>query len=262
VHTILIAQEVYTTSITDWDSPESLAAPFSSLVITIIFGSLITCMVQIMFAIRIRKVSGSPWIMLLCSFLAILCVVGGVVVSVEGLKLNSLTLFYPKFGWLITTTLTVEAFVDVVIAVSMCFYLKQHTPVFTSTNEIINQLMVWTIQTGVVTSLTAISLVITFQTVVPTNFAWLALYTVLAKVYTNSLLASLNGRKKFRGRLDNSIAVNSVMLEFQAPSGTNQTTPGSDIESRPGESHHLQFTNPDKKTTTNGTKTESTGRSY
>jgi hypothetical protein len=68
--------------------------------------------------------------MLFCSFLAILSFVGGVIVSAEGLILNSLALFYPKFGWLITSSLTVGAFVDVVIAVSMCFYLKQHTPVF------------------------------------------------------------------------------------------------------------------------------------
>jgi len=53
--------------------------------------------------------------------------------------------------------------------------------------------MIWTVETGLVTSIGAVAMLICFL-IMPENFVWLAIFTFLAKLFSNSLLAALNAR--------------------------------------------------------------------
>jgi len=174
-----------------------------SLALTPVLETIITALVQGFFAYRLRILSGRLHLCLVCWGLCLLRFIGGMGMSVEGFLDVAREPDYFKlqdtYGWLITSALNVGAVLDLLITVSMCFYIKR---MYTSYNfprsdELIHRLISWTIQTGLITSMTSVAVVMTFQTM-RHNFVWLALYTFLAKLYTNSLLVSLNARPVHR----------------------------------------------------------------
>ncbi|KAJ7021012.1 hypothetical protein C8F04DRAFT_1241589 [Mycena alexandri] len=174
-----------------------------SLSLTPIFETIITALVQGFFGYRLRLLSGRKSLSIVCWVLCFLRLVGGVGVSVEGLIDVPLEPDYfhlqDTYGWVITSALFVGAALDILITVSLCFYIRT---LYTSYNlpkseELIHRLITWTIQTGLLTSVTSVAVAIAFQTM-KHNFIWLALYTFLAKFYSNSLLVSLNARPHHR----------------------------------------------------------------
>jgi len=164
-----------------------------------VFETLITSVVQGFFAYRIWILSGRIHISLVCWGLGFLRLLGGMAVAVVGFLDVPLEPDYfhlqDTYGWVITSALNVGAVLDVLIAVSMCIYIrKMYTPYnLPRSEELIHRLVTFTIQTGLITSLTSVAVVIAFQTM-KHNFIWLALYTFLAKLYSNSLFVSLNAR--------------------------------------------------------------------
>ncbi|KAJ7277439.1 hypothetical protein C8J57DRAFT_185400 [Mycena rebaudengoi] len=203
-HTIAAAHSIYYFTIVTAGLPE-LEKPANtySLSITPIFETLITALVQGFFAYRIRLLSGRVSISVVCWILCVLRFVGGMGVAAEGILDVPIQPNYfhlqDQYGWVITSALTVGAVLDILITVSMCVYIRRlYTPyTLPKGEELIHGLISWTIQTGLITSLTSVAVVITFLTM-KHNFIWLALYTFLAKLYSNSLLVSLNSRPSNR----------------------------------------------------------------
>jgi len=179
------------------------AANSYSLSILAVFETLITALVQGFFAYRIRLLSGRMYISLICWALCFLRLVGGMAMAVEAFADIPLEPdyfhFQDTYGWVITSALNVGVVLDLLITISLCFYIRQlYTPYnLPRSEELIHRLISWTIQTGLITSLTSVAVVIAFQTM-KHNFIWLALYTFLAKLYSNSLLVSLNSRPEHR----------------------------------------------------------------
>jgi len=66
--------------------------------------------------------------------------------------------------------------------------------------ELLNGLLIWTIETGLLTSFASVAVLIFFHTM-EFNYIWFAVYLPLAKLYSNSVLASLNARPARRQRL-------------------------------------------------------------
>jgi len=123
---------------------------------------------------------------------------------------------YPRLTWVTSTGLGCAAAADILIAVAMCHYLAKRRTGYKRTNSIIMTLMIFSINTGLLTSIIATVCAITFA-IMPTNFVWQSFFWVLGKCYVNSLLATLNSREyiceKAR-RQQNSFAELSN-LEFQ-----------------------------------------------
>ncbi|KAJ7249778.1 hypothetical protein B0H12DRAFT_1234602 [Mycena haematopus] len=175
------------------------AANSYSLSLLPVFETLITALVQGFFAYRIWLLSGRVHISLVCWSLGFLRFLGGMALAAEGFldipREPDYFRLQDTYGWLITSALAVGAILDVLITVSLCFYIRQlYTPYnLPRSEELIQRLVTFTIQTGLITSLTSVTVVIAFQTM-KHNFIWLALYTLIAKLYSNSLLVSLNAR--------------------------------------------------------------------
>jgi len=174
-----------------------------ALSLTALFEPIITALVQGFFPYRIRLLSGRMHISVVCWTLCVLRFIAGIGLAAEGLldvaREPDYFRLQSQYGWLIMSGLNVGAVLDVLITVSLCFYIRQ---LYTSYNlpksgELIHRLIVWTIQTGLITSFTSVVVAITFQTM-EHNFVWLELYTFLAKLYSNSLFVSLNGRPRNR----------------------------------------------------------------
>jgi hypothetical protein len=119
-----------------------------------------------------------------------------------------------KWYWLVTTLLVSSVVVDLIITVSMLYYLiNQRRNVLKRVARLLDQLVAYTIRTGVLTSIIALSVAICFQ-VMSSNLIWLALYTFLAKLYSNSLLSALNECQHLRRRI-----VHGSSFEFKVKTG-------------------------------------------
>ncbi|KAG1908286.1 uncharacterized protein F5891DRAFT_8064 [Suillus fuscotomentosus] len=115
------------------------------------------------------------------------------------IRLQSYTTFVqqPLSRWIFTVGLSLSVFVDIMIAAFMCYFLRKNHTVVTSTIRIIDTLTLWTIRNGSMTSAAAIASLICWL-VMPGNRIFLGLHFVVAKLYANSLLATLNARQHIR----------------------------------------------------------------
>ncbi|EGN98286.1 hypothetical protein SERLA73DRAFT_183209 [Serpula lacrymans var. lacrymans S7.3] len=99
-----------------------------------------------------------------------------------------------KVEWAIYLTLSIMAFNDIVIAISMCRLLAAHRTGFASTDSTIKMLMMYIVHTGCLTSLFSV-LTLLMYAVMPENFIFLGFDFLLAKLYVNSYLALLNAHR-------------------------------------------------------------------
>ncbi|KAG1861755.1 hypothetical protein DFJ58DRAFT_246061 [Suillus subalutaceus] len=95
--------------------------------------------------------------------------------------------------WMIYMYLGTVAFVDVLIASSLCYLLATSRTGFSKTDLLITKLTVYIVNTGCLTSMCSITVIITCA-VMPTNMIFGAVDFVLLKLYVNSYIALLNAR--------------------------------------------------------------------
>ncbi|KAL0960625.1 hypothetical protein HGRIS_005656 [Hohenbuehelia grisea] len=122
----------------------------------------------------------------------------GILFTVETFLLVHIDQF-PKLIWVTSVGLGSAAACDIIIAMSLCFYLTRSRTGFKRTDSLITTLIAYSLTTGLITSVIASVAVITFA-IMPTNFIWLSFFWILGKCYVNSFLAALNSRDSLRER--------------------------------------------------------------
>ncbi|KAF8956404.1 hypothetical protein BDZ97DRAFT_1671644 [Flammula alnicola] len=190
-HTAAVCYEVYHDTITLYGQPQLLGA-FPVLGAVTAVGGAITFLVQGFFAMRLFRVLPKPYgfIGILCLVLSLSRCVASIYLSIQAVAAKSIAQYHLQMSWLISTLLAVGAAIDIIIAVSMLYYLsKKRGRGLERIATVIDRLIAYTIRTGLLTSVSAVVLLICFQTM-PNNLVWLALYTFLAKLYSNSLLSA------------------------------------------------------------------------
>ncbi|KAJ3931827.1 MAG: hypothetical protein NXY57DRAFT_1005729 [Lentinula lateritia] len=197
-HTICVTSGVYIMLITFYGHPETLSKfplPFD---LTVAFAAPVTAVVQAFYILRIYRflnVLYIPivlWVLCFLRFVSSYAAVGFVIEAV------SVTMFELRWNWLFTVNFVVGAFVDVAVAGILVFKLwRERREAMKSTVKLLDRLIRWTLQTGLVTSVVAV-LVVIFLQVMENNLIWITTYTCLAKVYSNSLMAGLNARNNLR----------------------------------------------------------------
>ncbi|CAA7263554.1 unnamed protein product [Cyclocybe aegerita] len=198
-HTIAGSYEVYRATITLYGMPELLTT-FPAISSGIAVAGAITFLVQGFFSIRLFKVLPRPYSFIGIAFIGLsgLRFIGSIYLSYRAVTTKSVEQYRREMTWLVTTLLTTGATIDVTIAVSMLYYLsKKRSQAFERIASVIDRLIAYTIRTGLLTSVGAVLILICYQAM-PNNLVWLALYTCLAKLYSNSLLSSLNSRQEMR----------------------------------------------------------------
>ncbi|KAE9407382.1 hypothetical protein BT96DRAFT_131417 [Gymnopus androsaceus JB14] len=91
---------------------------------------------------------------------------------------------------------------DIAISVAICTMLSASKTGFAWSNHVINRLILFSINTGSLTSICAVGSLI-FILALPNTFAYFAFYFIIGRFYVNSLLATLNARKRLlRGSSD------------------------------------------------------------
>ncbi|KAF5327856.1 hypothetical protein D9619_004772 [Psilocybe cf. subviscida] len=217
-HTACACYEVYRATITLYGQPYKYTT-YPALGSTTATGGAITFLVQSFSAYRLTRVLPRPYSIIgwICIVLGVLRFIASVYLANIAMHATDINHYAGKQGWLISSLLGVGAGIDVAIALSMLWYLAgKRREGLERITAVIDKLMEYTIRTGALTSIWAVILLIMFRTM-PGNWSWLAVYLVLAKLYSTSFLSSLNARVAIREKLTNSSLPSSERVSKHRP---------------------------------------------
>ncbi|KAF9237040.1 hypothetical protein BU15DRAFT_76278 [Melanogaster broomeanus] len=87
--------------------------------------------------------------------------------------------------------------VDVMIAGYLCYFLQSNRNASSSMDRVINAVILYTFENNSLTSAATIVSMIAWLTM-PHNLVFMGLHVIISKLYSNSLLATLNTRKQLQ----------------------------------------------------------------
>ncbi|KAJ7729756.1 hypothetical protein B0H16DRAFT_1734059 [Mycena metata] len=225
-HTFAICDAMYIMTVVQYGHPELLEFVPDSLNAAILLSGLIGPLQQGWFAYRLYRFSHSYYLPLFCAFLSTCRAGGSIVLGTIALGRMPVLLFVEEWGWLVALLLILGVVTDIILVISLCFQLSTwRGDGFQRMNRLVNRLMQWSIETGLITSFGAMSLLICFVKM-PDNWTevyWIAISLVLCKLYSNSLMFSLNARKpelhisdfERRGSLPSLYSADPLTSEFK-----------------------------------------------
>ncbi|KAJ6487947.1 hypothetical protein C8R45DRAFT_262017 [Mycena sanguinolenta] len=232
-HAICIGWTLYQMTVSDYGHPERLILIPRSLAIAVLFSGSVGAggrrpgresKLQAFFAARIYHISESLYIPCLSWTLSFSRLLGSVAVCFYGLHLKTIPDFDARFAWLLNSLWSVASANDVIIATTLVFWLSRHRGEGEQrTVALVDKLIAWTIETGVATSAAGLACLVCFATM-ESNYIWLAFFVVNARLYSNSLLASLNSRASLRAMVEET---HSYSLGFKVVSGSDSSNPVS-----------------------------------
>ncbi|KAK0429636.1 hypothetical protein EV421DRAFT_2042639 [Armillaria borealis] len=126
---------------------------------------------------------------------------------------------------LIRASLSLYVVTDVLVAVLLCYFLHSSRTGIKRTDTMINRLIVYTIHNGLITAVADV-FVIVFNIAYPENLVYLSVYQIVANLYSNTFLATLNSRRPVKPVNDDfSTDVNtSSLFIFGVPSQISADT--------------------------------------
>ncbi|KAJ7636314.1 hypothetical protein FB45DRAFT_1055763 [Roridomyces roridus] len=228
-HSACVGHTLYFYTISNFGNAERLveAVPFT-LDTAVLLASVITSAVQGFFAYRIYIVGGKR-IILPGIFWGISTIrlIGCVGIFVTGVKMTSLPVYEMQIGWLMNSVWAVGSANDIGITISLVYLLfRQRNEIHKRTIPLVDKLIMWSLETGMMTSAWAF-LTLIFFAAMGHNFVWLAIYITGTRVFSNSLLANLNGRSTLRTmEVPTQVSLVSTGIRM-ANNGTHTTTNSS-----------------------------------
>jgi len=189
----------------------AITIPVWSVIVHVAITSLSNFLVRSMFARRFFRLSQGNkiftfWIMAV----SITDLVVGLVITVKAFSLTTF-LKLDKLSTLLYLNFAAGTTSDVSVAVGLCFLLWRSRTGFKTTDSIVNTLMLYTVNTGLIVAVDAALGMITYA-VMPHNFVFLGFYLLLSKLYLNSYLATLNARDDLRYKTDDPVSIHLSQL--------------------------------------------------
>ncbi|KAM5532416.1 hypothetical protein V8D89_013910 [Ganoderma adspersum] len=232
IHQALITHssvQVYWYLITEYGNQDSLALLVKSVVVEVIFQCITGFLVQGYYTICVWRLSKGK--------LYLVVPVAAMVFAEFGLSLAYTIIALTRletFGDLVQIKVRLmigHSVPDVAIASILCTILYQSRTGSSKSNMLINRLMVFAINTGLLTSICACISLITFF-VFPTTFIYICFYFLIGRLYANSLMAMLNAR---RSRRDGCSSDETTISLREVPTtGSNLTCTHCNVPSSPG----------------------------
>ncbi|KAJ7689492.1 hypothetical protein B0H17DRAFT_1202374 [Mycena rosella] len=151
-HAFCIGHTLYRMTVSDFAHPERLIIIPKSLATAVLFSGMIGATIQAFFASRIYGVSKSLYIPCLSWTLSFLRLLGSVAVCAYGFRAKTIPDFENRWTWLLNSLWSVAPANDLLIAARLvqCLYRQRPTG-DNRTVALVDKLIAWTIETGVVT---------------------------------------------------------------------------------------------------------------
>ncbi|KAH7878519.1 uncharacterized protein C8R40DRAFT_770009 [Lentinula edodes] len=183
---------------------------------------VVTVIVQSFYVWRVWKLSnnviiaGAIWSLSLAQFGAFLYYVA----RVFGVpNASDLSLVLGNYAILVNA---IGATCDIVIACAMVFYLRQSRTSIKRTNHLLRSITIFTVTTGIVSSVCAI-MVLSMAAAYPGTNIELTFYFMLTRLYANSFLATLNVRDHLRELGHGGIITTSNFVQTRTTAAVHRT---------------------------------------
>ncbi|KAH8115799.1 hypothetical protein DFH11DRAFT_1306223 [Phellopilus nigrolimitatus] len=165
-----------------------------SLAAEVLFNGLIGLMVQSFFTYRIYQLSNRNILLTGIVLLPVLAVFGtSFAYTIKALFLETLAEAAALKNLSMAVNILAAAG-DILITLSMVSLLRRTRTGLRRADAMANKLIAYSLNTGLLTSICAILSLVTI-TALPTTLVYTCFYFILGRVYTNSLLATLNDRR-------------------------------------------------------------------
>jgi len=194
LHSVFILVSLWNYLITHFGNEAAIDAVPTSLALTIVTTAILTFIVQLFFIYRVFILAkrnyyiACPIAVLACLRLCFACLT-----SSRFIQLRSITKFVELYSWSFTTGLCLSAAVDVLVTFFMCYWLRRRRDRYSSLNKVLDTLMLYAFENGLLTTVAAMVSLVTWLTM-NQNLIFMATHFVILKFYANSLLATLNAR--------------------------------------------------------------------
>ncbi|KAF9263810.1 hypothetical protein L218DRAFT_1032596 [Marasmius fiardii PR-910] len=207
LNTGFVTADLYLALVTNYMNPAFLGvSTWHPVIVGLIAGSI-----QLFFSWRVRILTGKLYLGILTAALALSQIICAMLMAWKCRQ-------YPAWGdfakftdliyaWMISTIL-----VDIVITVILVWYLvrqvlrstfRGHKTGMAKSDELVDRIIRITIQTGALTSVWALVDLVMFLAI-PTQAVHLVFQLSMVKLYTHSLMSSLNSRGAWIGRNETS----------------------------------------------------------
>ncbi|KAL5532061.1 hypothetical protein ACEPAF_5625 [Sanghuangporus sanghuang] len=246
VHTVFICQGIWHYLVLSWGDLSELDHLTWMVGASIAVTGLITFTVQMFFANRVWRLSKhNVSLTALIVILAIVRIGSAFTTTVQMIRLKRFSIFIRDFRWLFTFGLALSSVIDLIITSALCYYLQGNRTGYSSIDDVIHRLLLYTINNGLLTAFASL-LAMVFAAAMPHNFVFLSLHFIIAKCYINSLLATLNSRDTLNKRDESHPMAVHISVEgpdaqprflkhhmphIRSHSGSNGHTPASAADS-------------------------------
>ncbi|KAF5374626.1 hypothetical protein D9615_008978 [Tricholomella constricta] len=168
-----------------------------SFKLSILLASTVALLVQSFFCYRLWKTTNKTIICIILELLVIARFTATAVVGVGAFMMKSLVTYIYEYNMHFTAIWVGGACIDILMAMFLSYDLRKRRSGFARTSRLIDRIIVWCVATGLLTSLYAMTMVITFLAM-PNNLIWQFFYLAASRFFANTLLASLNARRSIR----------------------------------------------------------------
>ncbi|KAI0773818.1 hypothetical protein C8Q74DRAFT_1200479 [Fomes fomentarius] len=189
IHQALISHTIYWYLVKEYGNINALSLLNKTIVTEVLFNGFTGLFVQSFFAVRVYKLSQKK----LYAFLPVALLVAA---EFGEFRLHTFIDLTTLRGLSISMNVFAAA-ADVLIAVILCTILHASRSDFSQSNTLINKLASTGSQTSNCYSVCACISLITFFAI-PNTFVYIGFYFMIGRLYSNSLMATLNARKSLR----------------------------------------------------------------
>ncbi|KAM5541171.1 hypothetical protein V8D89_005100 [Ganoderma adspersum] len=196
---------LYDFVVTDFGSPALLFSVPPSLAVLNAFTVLIATMAQCFFAHRLWRLSNGNKLLVSSVVLGALCSFGlGVAIS-EHMYYNReiAVLSSPEIQILGGIASSLSVICDIIIVAGLCYYLNSKRTGFKRTDSIIDRLIIYVINRGVLTAVCQVGHMISIVGL-PRHFTSIVFGLMESKLYCSTLFATLNAQRSL-GKEDSSV---------------------------------------------------------
>ncbi|KIJ50226.1 hypothetical protein M422DRAFT_27310, partial [Sphaerobolus stellatus SS14] len=178
---------------------------------------LISVPVQLFFTWRIKGLTGSNVIPGLIVFFASCSFGGGTATTISVSIIREFARFH-QFDSAIIIWLASSSLADIIITSTLVWSLRSRKTGHSKTDDVVNRIIVSTIQTGAITALFALLDFVLFLAIPHATANFLVDFP-LSKLYSNSLLSTLNTRTGWSNTLKGLKRQDNVLFGPGSPSG-------------------------------------------
>ncbi|KAG2157695.1 uncharacterized protein EDB93DRAFT_1325921 [Suillus bovinus] len=191
-HFACVTSTLWTMTVNTYGDPSQLKVIPVAADLAIPLSAFTAFIVQAFYVFRLWMLSKKGFLPILCEMISVVAQISTLILSSRAFYMTDLTIFEDGRMELMTLSFVARAACDLLTTAAIAWSLyKERDCEIKSTVSMIDRLLKWTIETGLVTSLMALTLAILLPTLKQPDYFGLGLWLLWPNVVGNSLLVSL-----------------------------------------------------------------------